>query len=106
MAVHGGFNDGVDVLEHVALGEDHAARTDFEGVAGGVVPVIIDLKQLSTHGLKEEGERTYCVKQSVALDLGAATTKVVDVVALEGDEVARAIEVDTPVSVAVARRAV
>lgn len=46
------------------------------------------------------------MKQSVALDLGAATTKVVDVVALEGDEIIRAIEVDTPVSVAVTRCAV
>lgn len=51
-------------------------------------------------------ERTYCVQQSVALDLGAAATEVVDVVSLESNEITRAIEVDTPVSVAITRRAV
>lgn len=49
LAVHGRFNDGVDVLEHVTLGEDHATGTNFEGVAGGVVPVVVDLKLFSMH---------------------------------------------------------
>lgn len=52
------------------------------------------------------GGKTYCVQQCVTLDLGAATTKVVDVVALEGDQITRAIEVNTPVSVAIACGAV
>jgi hypothetical protein len=46
------------------------------------------------------------VKKSVALNLGAATAEMVDVVALESDEITRAIEVDTPVSVAVTGGAV
>lgn len=100
MAVHGRFNDGVNVLEHVTLGENHTTATDLEGVAGRVVPVVVDLEIFSMHDLTER-DRTYCVKQSVALNLGAASTEVVDVVALESDEIARAIEVDTPVSVAV-----
>jgi hypothetical protein len=45
---------------------------------------------------------TYSVQQSVALDLGRPATGVVDIVALHGDHVAGAIEVDTPVVVAVA----
>jgi hypothetical protein len=42
------------------------------------------------------------VQQSVALDLGGAAAGVVDVVALHGDHVVGAIEVDAPVVVAVA----
>lgn len=41
------------------------------------------------------------MEQSIALNLGAATTKVVDVVALESDEIIRSIEIHTPVSVAI-----
>ena len=46
------------------------------------------------------------MKKGVLLDLGTATAKVMDVVALEGNEVAGASEVDAPVRVPVARGAV
>lgn len=46
------------------------------------------------------------MKKGVLLDLGAATAKVMDVVALEGNQVAGASEVDAPVRVPVARGAV
>jgi hypothetical protein len=39
----GRFGDGGDVLEDVAFGEHHCAAVDFEGVAGGVVPVVVYL---------------------------------------------------------------
>jgi hypothetical protein len=42
------------------------------------------------------------MEEGVALDLGATAAGVVDVVALHGDHVAGAIQVDTPVVVAVA----
>ena len=42
------------------------------------------------------------VQERVALDLGGAAGGVVDVVALEGDEVGGSVEVDAPVVVAVA----
>jgi hypothetical protein len=54
-------------------------------VAGVVVPVVVD-----------------SVKVGVALDLGGATTGLVEVVALEGDLVAGTIKVHVPVVVAVA----
>lgn len=41
----GRLDDGVDVLEDVALGEDVAARANLEGVAGVVVPVVVDLEK-------------------------------------------------------------
>lgn len=42
------------------------------------------------------------MQKSVALDLGGTSTGVVDVVALEGNEIAGSIKVDTPVVVSVA----
>ena len=42
------------------------------------------------------------MQQSVTLDLGTTTAGVVDVVALHGDHVAGAVEVDTPVVVTIA----
>ena len=39
-----GLDDGVDVLEDVAFGEDVAAGADFERVARVVVPVVVDLQ--------------------------------------------------------------
>lgn len=42
------------------------------------------------------------MQESVALDLGGTAGGVVDVVALHGDHVGGAVEVDTPVVVAVA----
>lgn len=45
MAVDRRLHDSVDVLEDVALGQDVAARADFEGVPAVVVPVVVDLRQ-------------------------------------------------------------
>lgn len=45
MSADGGLDDGLDVLEDVAFGEDVAAGADFEGVAGVVVPVVVDLQR-------------------------------------------------------------
>lgn len=73
------------VLEDVALGQDHGARVDLEGVVGRRVPVVVD-----------------GVQERVAGDLGAAARGVVDVVVLEGHQVARAGEVQRPVVVGVA----
>lgn len=78
--------DGVcDVLEDVALGDDGGAGADFESVAAVGVPVVVD-----------------GVEESVAADLGAASAGVVDVVALHGDHVVGAGEVDGPIVVTVA----
>lgn len=76
-----------DVLEDVALGEDHGAGADLEGVAGAgvVVPVVV-----------------HSVQQGVAGQLGRAAREVVDVVVDEGDHVRGAVEVLAPVVVAVA----
>ncbi|KAI3481829.1 hypothetical protein L1887_55537 [Cichorium endivia] len=80
---------GVDgrghVLEDVAFGDDGGAGADFEGVAAVGVPVVVD-----------------GVEERVAADFGAAAAGVVDVVALEGYEVAGAGEVQSPVVVVVA----
>jgi hypothetical protein len=48
-----------------------------------------------------EGTIAYGVQEGVALDLGGAAAGVVDVVALQGDEIAVTIEVDGPVVVSV-----
>lgn len=85
LSINGRLNNSIDVLENVALGEDVTTGTDLECVAGVVVPVVVD-----------------GVQESVTLDLGATSTGVVDVVALQGDEVGVTIEVDTPVGVGVA----
>lgn len=37
------LDDRVDILENVALGQDHTAGTDLESVSGAVVPVVVDL---------------------------------------------------------------
>jgi hypothetical protein len=50
LAADGGFDDGGDVLEDVALGQDHGPRVDFKGVAGGVVPVVVYLVQMIREG--------------------------------------------------------
>ena len=42
--VDGGLGDNVDVLEDVALGENVATLADLEGVAGVVVPVVVNLE--------------------------------------------------------------
>jgi hypothetical protein len=44
----------------------------------------------------------YSVQEGVALHLGGAAAGVVDVVALQGDQVVGAVQVDAPVVVAVA----
>ena len=67
-----GVERGLDVLEDVALGDGLAARVDLEGVAGVVVPVVVD-----------------GVEEGVAGDLGGAAGGVEDVVVLEGDELRR-----------------
>lgn len=46
LAVNGVLDGGGDVLEDVTLSEDVAALTDLEGVAGVVVPVVVDLLTL------------------------------------------------------------
>lgn len=43
LAIDGIFDGGVDVLEDISFSEDVAAFADFEGVAGVVVPVVVDL---------------------------------------------------------------
>lgn len=73
-----------DVLEDIALGH-HVAGGDVEGVPGDGVPVVVD-----------------GVQQRVSPDLGSAPGGVVDVVALHGDHVVGAGQVDGPVVVAVA----
>lgn len=37
------LDDGVDILEHIALGQDHTAGTDLESVSGAIGPVVVDL---------------------------------------------------------------
>lgn len=103
-AVNGGLDNGVDVLEDVALSEDVATGADLEGVAGVVVPVVVDLSEIREEvGMGLFGEvNAYGVQEGVALDLGGTTAGVVDVVALHGDKVAVTVEVNSPVVVGVA----
>lgn len=63
------LDGGSDILEDVALGEDHAAGVDLEGVALDVVPEVVD-----------------GVEESVSGDFGPAAGSVVDVVVLERDK--------------------
>lgn len=81
----GGQDGRGDVLEDVALGEDHGAGVDLEGVRGGRVPVVVD-----------------GVEEGVTADLGATAGGVVDVVVLERDQVRGSSEVQRPVVVVVA----
>lgn len=74
-----------DVLEDVTLGDDVTTGTDLESVSTVVVPVVVD-----------------SVEEGVSLNLGGTTRSAVDVVVLEGDQVRRTIEVETPVVVSVA----
>lgn len=62
-----------------------ATSADLEGVAGVVVPVVVD-----------------SVEVGVVLDLGCTATSLVEVVALEGDLVTGTIKVHVPVVVTVA----
>lgn len=62
----------LDVLEDVALSDDHAAVVNLKGVARVIVPEVVD-----------------GVEEGVAGDLGATAGGVVDVVVLEGDELSR-----------------
>lgn len=81
LADDGGADDGSgDVLEHVALCEDHGAGVDLEGVACRRGHVVV-----------------HKVQERATSDLGGAAAKVVDVVALEGDGVVGAGEVEVPV---------
>ena len=45
---------------------------------------------------------TYSMQNSITLNLGRTATGMIDIVTLEGDHIAGAIEIDTPVVVAVA----
>lgn len=38
------INNSGDVLEYIALCENIAARSNLEGMAGGIIPVIVDLE--------------------------------------------------------------
>lgn len=80
-----GLDGGSHVGEEVPLGEHVGAVADLEGVVGVVVPVVVDGVQVG-----------------VALDLGRAAAGLVQVVALQGDLVAGAVQVDVPVVVVVA----
>lgn len=99
-----------DVLENITLSKNVTALTDLECVAGVVVPVVVNLDIISTSPIgpskqvsgTSENRETYSVENSVSLDLGATATGVVDVVALQGNQVAGTVEVDSPVVVAVA----
>jgi len=77
----------VDILEHIALGNNHTASFNIKRMASVAVEVVV-----------------YRMKQRVSLstNLRAAARGVVDVVALHGDEVAAAEEEDAPVVAAVA----
>lgn len=74
-----------DVLEDIALCH-HVAGGDVKGVPGHGVPVVVD-----------------SVQQGVSAELGRAAGGVVDVVALHGDQVVGARQVDGPVMMAIAR---
>jgi hypothetical protein len=73
------------VLENVAFGDDLATSTNFEGMSGIIVPVVVD-----------------GVKKGVSADLGCTTRGLVDIVVLESNGVSRACEVHAPVVIAVA----
>ena len=79
------LNNSRNVLEHVAFSKDVAAGTNLKRMSRVRVPVVVD-----------------GVQEGVTLHLGGTTTGVVDVVTLHGDEIARSIEVNAPVVVAVA----
>lgn len=83
-----GLKNRRHILEYATLDKDVAARVNLKGVPRGrvVVPVVVD-----------------GVQKGVAGNFGTAAREVVDVVGLEGDEVVGAVEVETPVGVAVAR---
>lgn len=85
LPINGALNNGIDVLEDVALGQNVAARSNFKGVSAGVVPVVVDR-----------------VEKGVALDFGTAATEMVDIVAFHGDQIVGSIQVNAPVVVAVA----
>lgn len=76
---------GHDVLESIALSDDLGTSVGLESVTGVGVEVVAD-----------------GVEKGVASDLWRAARGVVDVVALEGDHVVAAGEVDSPVVVAIA----
>lgn len=48
------------------------------------------------------GREAYRMKKGISLDFGAAATEVVDIVAFQGDQIARSSEVNSPVGIAVA----
>lgn len=75
-------------------------------MAGVGVPVVVDLYFILVLfclvvGIGAGDGVTYSVQKSVTLDLRGTAGGLVDVVTLHGDEVARAVKVDTPVVVAV-----
>lgn len=85
LAIDGVLNNSGNVLEDVSFSKNIATLTDLKGVAGVVLPVVVD-----------------GVQQGVTLDLRATAASLVDVVTLHGNHVIRSIEVDTPVVVSVA----
>jgi hypothetical protein len=56
------------ILEDVAFSDDLAASTDFEGVSGVIVPVVVD-----------------GVEKGVSADLGGTTRGLINVVVLESN---------------------
>lgn len=85
LALDAGLDGSGDVREEITLSEDVGAGADLKGVAGVVVPVVVDGVQVG-----------------VALDLRGAAAGLVEVVALQGDLVAGAVQVDVPVVVVIA----
>lgn len=79
LASESGLLSCYNILEDVALGDNHSTRVALECVSAVGVEVVVD-----------------GVDEGVSADLGRAAGSVVDVVALEGDQVARAGKVQSP----------
>lgn len=106
LAINGVLDGGSNILENITLSKDVTTLADLEGVAGVVVPVVVDLSLLLILSQNAQvcfkGRKAYSVQQGVTLDLRRAATGVVDVVTLQSDQIVVAVEVDAPVVVAVA----
>lgn len=85
LSTESGLHGLLDVLEDIALSNDLSTRVGLEGVVGVAVEVVVD-----------------SMEESVASNLGRTARGVVDVVALEGDEIVGAGEIHSPVVVSVA----
>ena len=91
-----------DVLEDVAFGHDHGTASYVKCMTAVSVPFVVDLLVYQLPMYRVLGGDTYSVQKCVAANLGASAACVVDVVALERDQVVRADHVECPVVVTVA----